>query len=63
MPLFDKPRVFVEEVIQESRKVNWPTRLELREATMVVIVSVFLVSIVVGFIDLIFAKLLQLVIR
>ena len=51
------------QVIQETKKVAWPTWHELRDATMVVIVSVFVVSIVVGLIDLAFTQMLKLIIK
>ncbi len=63
MSLIDQGRTFVSEVAQETKKVTWPTRTELREATLVVIASVFVISLVVGAIDLIFARILRLVIK
>jgi preprotein translocase subunit SecE len=63
MPLLEQGRGFVNEVVQETKKVAWPTRNELREATLVVIVSVFVVSIVVGLIDLGFSWALKFIIR
>jgi preprotein translocase subunit SecE len=39
---------FVKEVRVESTKVSWPTRNELRDSTVVVIVTVLLVSVFVG---------------
>jgi preprotein translocase subunit SecE len=37
MPLIDKPLNFFREVRQEMAKVSWPTREELKGATVVVI--------------------------
>jgi len=44
-------REFVKEVQVESTKVSWPTRIELRDSTIVVIVAVLLVSVFVGVVD------------
>lgn len=44
-------REFVKEVRVESTKVSWPTRNELRDSTIVVIVAVLLVSAFVGAVD------------
>ena len=35
----------------EMNKVSWPSRNELRESTLVVIVMVFLISIFIGVVD------------
>jgi len=44
-------REFVKEVKVESTKVSWPTRQELRDSTVVVIVAVLLISVFVGIVD------------
>ena len=44
-------REFVKEVRVESTKVSWPTRNELRDSTVVVIVAVLIVSGFVGAVD------------
>jgi preprotein translocase subunit SecE len=44
-------REFVKDVRVESTKVSWPTRNELQESTLVVIVTVLLVTVFVGVID------------
>ena len=48
-------REFVKEVQVESTKVSWPTRNELRDSTVVVIVAVLLVSAFVGIVDRVLA--------
>ena len=60
--MIEKMRGFFDEVAQETKKVTWSTRAELRESTLVVIVSVFIVSMVIGVIDLLFTHLLKLII-
>jgi preprotein translocase subunit SecE len=44
-------REFLKEVKVESTKISWPTRNELRDSTVVVIVAVLLVSFFVGAVD------------
>jgi preprotein translocase subunit SecE len=44
-------REFVKDVQVESTKVSWPTRSELQESTVVVIVTVLLVTVFVGVVD------------
>ena len=63
MSVVTATRGFVDEVVQETKKVSWPTRAELRESTMVVITSVFIVSIIIGAIDLVFTQLVKLLIK
>jgi preprotein translocase subunit SecE len=42
---------YVKDVRVEMGKVSWPTRAELRESTLVVIVMVFLVAVFIGVVD------------
>ena len=44
-------REYVQDVRVEITKVSWPSRNELRDSTLVVIVMVFLVSIFIGVVD------------
>jgi preprotein translocase subunit SecE len=48
------------EVAVELRKVTWPTAAETRAATIVVIVTVFIMSIFLGLFDMLWSKLLNL---
>jgi len=41
-----------QEVVQELKKVTWPSGAETRMATVVVVVTSFVVSMVLGFFDL-----------
>lgn len=56
-------RTFVDEVRTELKKCAWPTRPELYESTVVVIVSVLIVGAFVGASDVIIRGVLRLVIR
>ena len=44
-------REFFKDVQTESAKVSWPTRTELRDSTIVVIVTVLIVTAFVGVVD------------
>jgi len=47
----------------ELKKCSWPTRAELVESTVVVIISVLIVGVFVGASDLVLNGLLRMVIR
>jgi len=42
---------YIRDVRVEMSKVSWPSRRDLRDSTLVVIVMVFLVSIFIGIVD------------
>ena len=54
---------FLKEVRTELKKVNWPARKEVVGSTVVVIVSVFILSIFLGMIDATLQRLLTFVVR
>ena len=56
-------KVFVEDVRNELKKCSWPTRSELFESTVVVIVSVLIVGVFVGASDILLLALLKLVVH
>ncbi len=49
--LVDRAREYVKNVRQEMTRVSWPTREELRDSTVVVIVTVLLVAAFIGVVD------------
>ena len=51
---------FLKEARAELGKVTWPTRKELYESTILVIVSVILITVFIGAVDFVFNKMLQL---
>jgi len=53
MSVVDQLQEFVKDVRLESAKVSWPTRDELRDSTVVVLVTVVLIAIFIGIVDLI----------
>jgi preprotein translocase SecE subunit len=49
------------EVVMELKKVTWPSALETRSATVVVIITVFIMAFFLGFFDFFWAKVLSLI--
>ena len=49
--MLGQAREFLKEVRVEPTQVSWPTRNELRDSTIVVIVTVLIVSIFIGVVD------------
>ncbi|WP_408955492.1 preprotein translocase subunit SecE [Natroniella sp. ANB-PHB2] len=54
-----KIKKFLREVKAELRKVNWPSKQEMVSYTMVVIVTVLLISVFIGGVDLLFSSLIR----
>jgi preprotein translocase subunit SecE len=49
--LIPRTREFVSQVTEEIKKVTWPDRAQLKNATLVIIVFVFIVSAVIWVMD------------
>ena len=49
--IFTAANEYIKDVRIEMSKVSWPTREELRESTLVVIVMVFVIAIFIGIVD------------
>ena len=62
MNKIDEFKGFIHETGEELRKCVWPTRQELVQSTIVVIVSVIILAAFVGLSDFVLAKLLRVVI-
>jgi len=56
-------RNYIKEVIAEMKKVTWTSRRELFIATLMVIILSAILSIFIGFWDLIFSRILHLLLR
>jgi preprotein translocase subunit SecE len=54
---------YVKDVRVEMSKVSWPTRKELQESTLVVIVMVIIVSIFIGIVDRVLSLAFESLIR
>ena len=63
MALMEQVREFAKDVRAESTKVSWPTRSELRDSTVVVIVAVLIVMVFVGIVDRILSWAVGLMFR
>ena len=61
--MFEKIKQFFNEVKIEMKKVVYPSKDELMGSTWVVIITVFIVSVYLGIIDLGLSKLVKLVLR
>ncbi len=59
----DRIREFVKDVRVEATKVSWPTRNELRDSTIVVIVTVIIVAVFVGIVDQVLSRGVELLFR
>ena len=54
---------YVRDVRVEMSKVSWPSRRELRDSTLVVIVMVFIVAIFIGIVDRVLTLAFEALIR
>ncbi|MCS7287422.1 MAG: preprotein translocase subunit SecE [Anaerolineae bacterium] len=53
---------YLKETRAELRKVTWPTREEALRLTVLVIVTILVMAILLGLLDYIYAKLMDLII-
>lgn len=53
---------FVRETVGELRKVNWPTTKEAWHLTRIVLLVLALMSILLGSLDFVFSKLIELIV-
>jgi preprotein translocase subunit SecE len=49
--------LFMRETVGELRKVNWPTRQEATNLTIIVLIVVFIMAMFLGVLDILFARL------
>ncbi len=61
--MLDKLKNFFKEVRTEAKKVNYPTKDDLLGSTRVVIITVVIVSVFLGIVDLTLSKIVKLLIR
>lgn len=54
---------YFREVIQELKKVSWPTKQKTYELTLLVVGVTAVVALYIGGLDYIFARLMSLVLR
>lgn len=60
--LWDKSVQFVREVVQELKRVTWPSRKQTISSTGVVLALVILVSIFLGVVDFVLSRLVRFLI-
>ncbi len=53
---------FARETVAELRKVNWPTRREATNLTVIVLLSLVVMSLLLGFLDYIFQQVFKLLV-
>jgi preprotein translocase subunit SecE len=63
MSAMDQVREFWKDVRLESAKVSWPTREELRDSTIVVLITVLLISAFIGLVDRLLSMSVDLLFR
>ena len=61
--MFERLRKFIEDTRTELKKVTWPTKEELKEATRVVIVASILLTVFIGLVDQVLSNIVKLVFR
>ena len=48
---FRRARIFYSETLSELKKAAWPTRLELRDSTLVVLIAIIIIGIFITLSD------------
>ena len=61
--VFQKLISFIKEARAELKKVTWPNRKELISSTVVVMITVVLVAIYLGVIDLFFSRIVTIILQ
>jgi preprotein translocase subunit SecE len=63
MDFLRRVQEFVREVLAEFRKVSWPSRQELINSTVVVITVTVVVSLFLGAVDVVLARIVERILR
>ncbi len=61
--MLNKIRDYIKNVYYEMRKVTWPTRSEVTNSTIVVVVISFIVAVIIFALDTIFTTILGLILQ
>ena len=59
--MFERLKIYLAETRAEMKKVTWPTKEELKDATRVVIIATFVLTAFIGVIDQILNFIIKLV--
>ncbi len=63
MKAIENVKTFLNEVKAEMKKVSWSSRQELVGSAWIVIVSVLVFTVILGFFDFSFSKIIHIVLR
>jgi preprotein translocase subunit SecE len=63
MGFLRRAQEFVREVVAEFRKVTWPSRQELINSTVVVITVTVVISLFLGGVDVVLARIVERILR
>ncbi len=63
MEFLRRTQEFIREVVAEFRKVTWPSRQELINSTVVVITVTVVVSLFLGLVDVVLARVVERILR
>jgi preprotein translocase subunit SecE len=63
MGFLRRAQEFVHEVVAEFRKVTWPSRQELINSTVVVITVTVVISLFLGGVDVVLARIVERILR
>jgi preprotein translocase subunit SecE len=61
--MIERLKNFLTDTKNELKKVTWPTKEELKEATRVVIVASFLLTVFIGAVDQVLSRIVKLIFR
>ncbi|MCZ6477484.1 MAG: preprotein translocase subunit SecE [Gemmatimonadetes bacterium] len=60
--IIKKTQLWVEEVQVEMRRVTWPDREQLRNATIVILIFVMILALIIGIMDTAFSWLVRTIV-
>jgi preprotein translocase subunit SecE len=58
---WNKIQRFIKETVGELRKVSWPTRQEALRLTQIVIIVIFVMAVILGGLDYIYAQIFSVI--
>ncbi|MBD3162711.1 MAG: preprotein translocase subunit SecE [Candidatus Latescibacteria bacterium] len=61
MSVIDRFKKFLSDVKIEMTKVSWPSREEVKESTMVVLVAVFIIAVFIYAVDLVISRIVRMI--
>ena len=61
--MFKHVKVFLLDVQKELKKVSWPTKSEIKESTLIVIIAVGISAVFIGVVDFFLGNILSKIIR